>query len=399
MPWREAAVTDERVKFVREYDLRVRSKEMSMSELCKQYDITRKTGYKMVKRRDEHGWPGLADRSRAPHSGAHWSEADVIIRVLEVRLKFPHWGAETILAHLRRVEPDASWPAASAVHRWMTRSGLISKSARRRRFPHPGPPEPAMPNGPNENWSTDFKGQFRTKDGRYCYALTIADLYSRYLISCHGLLSTSFDAVWPVYERVFREYGLPRSILSDNGTPFSSNSVKRLSKLSVRWIRLGIEPRLTQPGHPQQNGLLERIHGHMKPLVCNKPARTLREQQKRFDWFQDHHNNVRPNAGCDRQVPADLHALSPRPYPRRLPTIEYPSGFEVRKVRSSGDILWQGQWFFVSEALVGEPIGFEQVDNSCWVAHFGPIELGYYSAREKKLHLDRSRAAGKEENA
>jgi hypothetical protein len=215
------------------------------------------------------------------------------------------------------------------------------------------------------------------------------------LISCHGLLNNSFETVWPVYERIFREYGLPRSILSDNGTPFSSNSVKRLSKLSVRWIRLGIEPRLTQPGKPQQNGLLERIHGHMKPLVCIKPARNCREQQKLFDWFWDHHNNVRPNAGCDRQVPADVYTPSARPYPARLPAIEYPGDFEVRKVRSSGDILWKGQWFFVSESLVGEPIGFEQVDNTCWVAHFGPVELGYYSERDHKLHLDRVRPDGK----
>jgi putative transposase len=398
MPWKEASVTDERMKFVREYDRRVRSGELSMSALCEEHGIARKTGYKIVKRRNEHGWPGLADRSRAPHSGPHWSDSDVIMRVLEVRLKFPHWGAETILAHFRRFEPEASWPGASAVHRWIKQAGLIDRSVRARRFPHPGPPKRNPPSEPNDEWSTDFKGHFRTRDGRYCYALTIADQFSRYLLSCHGLLSTSFEKVWPVYERVFRQYGLPRSILSDNGTPFSSNSVKRLSKLSVRWIRLGIQPRLTQPGHPQQNGLLERIHGHMKPLVCNKPARNCREQQKQFDWFWDHHNNVRPNAGCDRQVPADLYNASPRPYPSRLPVIEYPAGFEVRKVRSSGDIMWKGQWFFLSEALVGEPIGFEPVDDGCWVAHFGPINLGYYSARDRKLHLDRTRPAGKAEN-
>jgi len=399
MPWKEASVTDERMKFVCDYDRRVRGGELSMTALCEEYDIARKTGYKIVKRRNEHGWPGLADQSRAPHSGPHWSDSDVIMRVLEVRLQFPHWGAETILAHFRRVEPDTSWPGASAVHRWMKQAGLINRSVRARRFPHPGPPERTPPTEPNDEWSTDFKGHFRTRDGRYCYALTIADQFSRYLLSCHGLLSTSFETVWPVYERIFREYGLPRSILSDNGTPFSSNSVKRLSKLSVRWIRLGISPRLTQPGHPQQNGLLERIHGHMKPLVCRKPARNCREQQKLFDWFWDHHNNVRPNAGCDRQVPADLYTASPRPYPSRLPAIEYPDGFEVRKVRSSGDVMWKGQWFFVSEALVGEPIGFEPVDDGCWVAHFGPIALGYYSARDRKLHLDRPRPDGKAENA
>lgn len=399
MPWKDASVTDERVAFVLDYERRVLSRKISMAQLCEEHGISRKTGYKMLKRRSEQGWPGLADRSRAPHSGQHWSEADLVMRVLQVRLEFPHWGAETILLHLRRVDPETSWPGISAVNRWIKSAGLISQIRRVRRFPHPGPPQRATPSEPNEEWSTDFKGHFRTKDGRYCYGLTIADQFSRFLIGCDGLLSTSFEAVWPVYERVFREYGLPRAILSDNGTPFSSNSVKRLSKLSVRWIRLGIQPRLTQPGKPQQNGLLERIHGHMKPLVCTKPARNLREQQKLFDWFWDHHNNVRPNQGCDRRIPAELYHPSPRPYPSRLPPIEYPSWFEVRRVRSSGEIRWQGQWFFLSDSLVGELIGFEPVDDSCWIVHFGPIELGYYSARERTLHLDRTRPAGKAENA
>ena len=399
MAWKEVTVTDERIKFVRAYDRLVRSGEKSMTELCREYGIARKTGYKMVNRRNEEGWNGLADRSRAPFDGPHWSDADVIMRVLEVRLTFPHWGAETILNHLKRLEPDRLWPAASAAHRWMTQAGLIDPKQRVRRFPHPGAPESGSPTAPNEEWSTDFKGHFRTRDGRYCYGLTMVDTYSRYLLSCEGLLSTSFELAWPIYERVFREYGLPWAILSDNGTPFSSNSLRRLSKLSVRWIRLGIEPRLTQPGHPEQNGLLERIHGHMKPLVCTKPARNCREQQKLFDWFRDHHNNVRPNAACKGKVPADLFTPSPRPYPSRLPVIEYPQGVEVRRVRSSGDIKWQGQWFFVSDALVGEPIGFQQVDNDCWILYFGPLELGHYSARHKKLHLDRPRADGKAENA
>src|SRR5688500_645563 len=310
MPWKEASVTDERVRFVRDYDRRVLGGEISMSALCEEHGIARKTGYKMVSRRNQSGWSGLADRSRAPHSGPHWSDSDVVMRVLEVRVMFPHWGADTILAYLRRVDSDTQWPSASAMHRWFKHAGLIQRSMRARRFPHPGPPGPNNPSEPNDQWSTDFKGHFRTKDGRYCYALTIADNFSRYLLSCRGQLSTSFEAVWPVYQRVFREYGLPKSILSDNGTPFSSNSVKRLSKLSVRWIRLGIVPRLTQPGNPQQNGRHERMHGHMKRLVCSDPSANCREQQKQFDWFEDHYNRVRPHASLDNQVPADLYTPS-----------------------------------------------------------------------------------------
>jgi putative transposase len=399
MPWKDDPVIEQRVKFVREYDRYVRSGEKSMSELCAEHDISRKTGYKMLGRRDEGGFPGLKDRSRAPLSGPHWSDEELVMRVLETRLEFPHWGAATIIWHLRRSDPDRTWPGPSAVHAWISKAGLVVPSRRARRFRHPGPP-PSIPiDRANQQVSTDFKGHFRTGDGRYCYALTIVDSFSRSLLACEALTSTSFESVWPVFERVFREYGLPESILSDNGTPFASCSVKRLSKLSVRWIRLSIEPRLIQPGKPQQNGIHERIHEHMKPLVCSNPSGNAAEQQKQFDWFIDHHNNVRPNAACGGRTPSDLYTPSPRPYPAKLPVIEYPSDFQVRRVRSSGEIQWKGQSFFVSDALVGEPVGFQFVDDGYWVMYFSSLDLGYYSSREKKLYLDRTRPDGEAENA
>jgi putative transposase len=398
MPWTEETVTDQRVRFVRDFDKYVRSGAMSMSELCRQYGIARKTGYKMVRRRDDGGWPALADQSRAPHSGPHWTDDDLIMRVLETRIEFPHWGAETILAYLHRHEPHEAWPSASAIHGWLKQAELVTRQRRPRRFPHPGRPPATVVDHPNQTWTVDFKGHFRTGDRRYCYPLTVADSFSRFLIGCRALPSTAFDLVWPVFERLFREYGLPDSILSDNGSPFSSNSVRRLSKLSVRWIRLGITPILIQPGKPQQNGRHERMHGHMMPL-CDARTENLSAQQKLFDWFVHHNNHIRPHAGIGRKVPADLYEKSSRPYPRRLPQIEYPSHFEVRRVRSSGEIRWDGQWFFVSEALVGEQIAFEEVDDSCWIVRFGPLDLGYYSSRDRRLHLDRVRPGGKAENA
>jgi transposase InsO family protein len=399
MPWKDSTVIDERVKFVRAYDKYVRSRERTMADLCAEHGIARKTGYKMLERRDQGGWPALAERSRAPHSGPHWCSSDVVAQVLEIRLEFSHWGAETILSHLQRTDPDTSWPSASTIHGWLKQAGLVERSSSRRRYPHPG--KPALPalERPNQQWSVDFKGHFRTRDRRYCYPLTVADSFSRYLIGCQGLTSTAFELVWPVFERLFREYGLPESILSDNGTPFSSNSVKRLSKLSVRWIRLGIVPRLTQPGKPQQNGQHERMHGHMKRLVCSEPSANCREQQKQFDWFEDHYNRVRPHASLDKKVPADLYTPSLRAWPTSLPALDYPSHFLPRRVRSNGEIKWQGQSFFLSEPLVGEMIAFELVADGCWILHFGPVELGFYSARDRKLHLDRPRPAGKAENA
>jgi|SRR5688572_731673 len=399
MPWRDSTVIDDKVKFVQAYDKYVRSDERSMADLCAEYGIARKTGYKMIRRRDEGGWPALGERSRAPHSGPHWWGSEVVAHVLGIRLEFAHWGAETILSYLQRNDPEVSWPSASTIHGWLKHAELVERSTRRRRYPHPGKPaQPALERA-NQQWSVDFKGHFRTRDRRYCYPLTVADSFSRYLIGCQGLTSTTFEQVWPVFERLFRQYGLPESILSDNGTPFSSNSVKRLSRLSVRWIRLGIVPVLTQPGKPQQNAQHERMHGHMKGLVCSAPSANCREQQKQFDWFENHYNHVRPHASLDKKVPADLYTSSPRSWPARLPALEYPPHFQSRRVRSSGEIKWHGQWFFLSDSLVGEMVAFEPVADGCWILRFGPIELGLYSAHDRNLHLDRPRPGGKAENA
>lgn len=390
---------DRRIAFVKSYYAEVSGRRRSMLDLCAEFGFSRKTGYEFVVRHQAAGMKGLVERSRAPHGGEHWIDADVVERVLSVRVEFPHWGAQTILDYLQREEPEMERPGNTTAHGWLRQAGLVERKRRARRFPHPGKPTQEPLVRPNQQWSTDFKGHFRTGDRKYCYPLTVVDSFSRYLLDCRALTDTSFESVWPRFEYLFREHGLPESILSDNGTPFSSNSVKRLSKLSVRWIRLGIIPRLTQPGKPYQNGRHERVHGHMKPLVCTTPSRNAREQQRQFDWFLDHHNRVRPHRELDKHVPAELYAPSPRPYPKRLPVIDYPGHHEVRRVRSSGEIRWDGQWFFLSEALVGEPVAFEQVDDTIWILRYGPIDLGYYNAPTRQLVLDRLRSAGKAENA
>ena len=394
-----AVSLDSRIAFVQAYYTEVARGRRSMADLCAEFGFSRKTGYEFLRRHQEAGIKGLVEHSRAPHGGEHWIDADVVERVLSTRLEFPHWGAETILDYLEREDPEIDRPGNTTAHGWLCKAGLVERKRRGRRFPHPGRPVQDPLVRPNQQWSADFKGHFRTGDHKYCYPLTIMDLFSRYLLDCRALTDTSFESVWPRFERLFREQGLPDSILSDNGTPFSSNSVKRLSKLSVRWIRLGIVPRLIQPGKPQQNGRHERVHGHMKPLVCAVPSRNAREQQGQFDWFSNHHNRVRPHRGLDKHVPAELYVPSSRPYPKRLPEMEYPAHMDVRRVRSSGEIRWGGQWFFMSDALIGEPVAFDQVDEAIWVVRYGPIELGYYSAPDRRLVLDRARPDGKAENA
>ncbi len=392
MPWKATGVTDQRAKFMLDYNLRVRTGQMTMRALCSEHGVSRKTGYKIIARHEEGGWPGLADRSRAPLDGKHWASPETISIVLDVRLDYG-WGARKILSYLHDLEPGLQWPVASVVHEWIKRTGLIVPHIRPWRFQHPGRPPAVLIEHPNQQWSTDFKGHFRTKDRRYCYPLTVADSFSRFIICCQALSTTSFELAWPVFERLFREYGLPDFMLSDNGPPFSSNSVKRLSKMSVRWIRLGIEPRLIQPGKPQQNGRLERMHRDLKREACAQPAENCRRQQAQFDRFVDRFNFIRPHEALGQTPPARSYERSSREYPKRLPEIEYPSNCQVRRVRSSGDIMWKGQWFFLSEALVGEQVAFETIDDSCSILRFGKLELGYYSDRDRRLHLDRVRPA------
>jgi putative transposase len=391
MPWEGTTVKEQRARFVLDYNGRVRTRETTMSALCAEHGVSRKTGYKMLGRFEEGGWPGLSDRSRAPQSGRHWVDEQTVSAVLDVRGEFPQWGAKKIVAYLRDIDPDGDWPAASVAHEWIKRAGMVMSHPRARRFQHPGRP-PADPiERPNQQWSTDFKGHFRTGNRRYCYPLTIADSFSRYIIGCQALGANSFDLTWPVFEKLFRKFGLPDSILSDNGTPFSSNSVRRLSKLSVRWIRLGIEPRLIEPGKPQQNGRLERMHRTLKQEACAKPSVNCHRQQLQFDTFLEQFNHIRPHEALGQTPPVRTYVRSSREYPKRLPEIEYADTCQVRRVRSSGEIKWSGQWFFLSEALAGELVAFERVDDRCSVVRFGALDLGYYSEPERRLFLDKHR--------
>jgi len=389
MPWESTTVTDERIRFVMAYDREVLAGRTTMSALCERFGIARKTGYKFVARRDAEGWPGLRDRSRAPLSGPHWIEPAVREVILAIKRECDDFGAKKIRAELQTMDRDRAWPSVSAIHQTLRRHGLVHVPTRRRRYPHPGAAPAYSATAPNQEWSVDFKGQFRTGDRRYCYPLTVADTFSRYLLVCDGLDSPSIEQTWRSFERAFREYGLPDAIRSDNGHPFASPSVRRLSRLSVRWVRLGIEPRLIQPGNPQQNGRHERMHLTLKQQVCSHPAATLRRQQKALDAFRGHFNGRRPHEALGQRRPADVYTRSQRPYPSRLPLIEYAAGVEVRRVNANGVIKWHRRELFLSEVLAGEVVGLEPIDDAVWVVWFGPLVLGYYSQRDQKIHSER----------
>jgi transposase InsO family protein len=236
-------------------------------------------------------------------------------------------------------------------------------------------------------WSCDFKGQFRTGDGLLCYPLTVADGFSRFLLGVQGLDSVAGSQAWPVFERLFREYGLPEAIRSDNGSPFASASaLARLSNLSVQWVKLGIRLERIEPGHPEQNGRHERMHRTLKQETARPPAASRSAQQERFDQFRSVYNQQRPHEALGQQTPAEFYRPSLRPYPSKIVQPDYPGHFEVRSVRPNGEIKWQGELLFLSEALSGERVGLEETADGVWTVYFGTLLLARFDEKERKLY-------------
>jgi transposase InsO family protein len=366
----------------------------SLAELCRRFGISRKTGYKWIERYETLGVSGLTDRSRRPDSCPHETEPEIVEAILNARRRHPTWGAKKLIVLLNRKKPTWSWPARSTVCDILSRHDLIPKKRRRRSQGHPGRPTTPMTE-PNEIWTADFKGEFRTLDGIYCYPLTVADGFSRCLLACHGLLSTAHEGAKPVFRRLFQELGLPKFIRTDNGVPFATSAIARLSRLSVWWVRLGIYPELIEPASPQQNGRHERMHRTLKAETTRPAASTRLAQQRRFNRFREEFNDVRPHEAIGQQTPSSLYHPSPRLYPRRLPPMEYPAHFEMRLVSRNGGIRWNSRWVNVSHVLGEQYVGLEEIDNGIWTVYFGPIELGRFDERDFKITDSLGRKARK----
>jgi putative transposase len=371
MPWKAELPMDQKTQFVAQY-LR---DTLSFTELCERYQISRKTGYKWIARYEAEGPSGLVERSRRPHSSPEQTPAALRRAIIEARRHHPTWGAKKLLKHLARKDPTAAWPARWTVCELLRREGLVRQRTRRRKPGHPGKPT-SLVAAPNDLWCVDFKGQFKTRDGRYCYPLTVTDRYSRLLLGCHGLRSTETDSTQAVFRQLFKEYRLPQAIRSDNGTPFASTALGRLSQLSVWWIQLGIRPELIQPGRPQQNGQHERMHRTLKAETTRPPAANLVEQQRRFNRFRREYNQVRPHEGIELQTPASRYLPSARRLPAVPPPLVYPAHFETRLVSQNSGIRWNHKWVAVSHTCAGLYVGLEQVDHQRWDVYLGPVKLG-----------------------
>ena len=381
MPWRETSPMQQRLEFVREYETEL----FTMTELAAQYRISRKTGYKWLERYDADGVLGLMDRSRRPRESPHATNPAVLAMLIRLRQRHPRWGAKKLLTVAARRTPTmAAWPCPSTVAAHLKARGLIT--ARRRRRPPVVVPSTRAPiTHANDVWTTDYKGEFLTGDGRYCYPLTLRDGFSRFVLRCDALLAHTLAVTRPRFERAFAEYGLPERIRSDNGPPFGGPGLGRLSSLAVWWIRLGIAPERIDPGHPEQNGSHEQFHAVLKAETARPPAATARAQQRRFTRFCAEYNDERPHEALDQTVPAAHYQPSPRPLPRRLPPLEYPGHAEIRRVDQNGYVSWR-QPLFVSAAPGGEAVAFEEVDDGIWTVTFATIVLGRFDERHHRIH-------------
>jgi transposase InsO family protein len=380
MPWQETSAMDERLRFVRDYS----KQERSLAGLCREYRISRKTGYKWISRYEAAGSAGLTDQVRAARLRPHAVAAEVAEWILHGRTVHPSWGPKKLVAWVRRESGLKKVCAVSTAGEILKRAGLsVARQSTRKGEAYAG----VLVEGrvPNELWCVDFKGAFRLGDRSRCEPLTLTDGCSRYLLKCQCLPNTGLAETRRVFERAFREYGLPERIRSDNGAPFGSIGLGGLSALSVWWLKLAIRPERIAPGQPYQNGRHERMHLTLKQETTNPPAPSLRGQQRRFEAFRREFNEERPHEALGQQTPASVYRKSPREYPGRVKGPVYDEGVRTRRVQSNGMINWANQRIFMGEAFATEHIGFIEAGEGLWELRFGEVPIGLFDERAARI--------------
>jgi putative transposase len=378
MPWKECHVMDERLRFV----ARLLEGE-KMAPLCAEFGISRKTGYKIYDRYKDGGVPAFNDRSRRPHRQANRLPAPIEATIVRLKREYPGWGAPKIREKLRKQELGPQLPAISTVHAVLDRHGLVKRRQRRRHTR--GGTGLSKPTEPNVLWCADYKGEFMLGNRRYCYPLTITDFASRYLLTCEALSTTQETFAFTVFERTFKEFGLPQGIRTDNGVPFASaHALYGLSKLSVWWLRLGIQIERSKPGHPQDNGRHERMHLTLKKDATKPAAANVLQQQARFDTFGEQFNRERPHQALGMKVPADLYARSARVY-RGLEDLTYPFHDQTIAVTHCGRICFKRRKVNLSRVFAGQNVGVTQVGERIWLVTFMQYDLGYFDDETCRL--------------
>jgi len=380
MPWKIMSAMDQKIRFIADWQ----SKSFSLTDLSQKYGISRPTVYKLIERYEQCGIEGLKEQSRAPKTCPHRTQDKVISLVIQEKLKNRKRGPRKIRAQLKRQHPDLELPAVSTISYWLKKEGLVEKRKKRLRVPPYTQPFCEC-EAPNDVWSIDYKGQFYMKNGLVCYPLTISDNLSRFLLGCKALKGPRYVPTRRYLESVFREYGLPDAIRTDNGTPFAGKSIGGLSRLSIWFIQLGIVPERIEKGCPEQNGRHERMHRTLKSDALDPIARNLKEQQKAFDIFRHDFNHNRPHESLNDQTPNEFYVRSNRPYVEQPYMPEYGYDYTVRNVRHGGEIKFKNRMFFVTELLAKQPVGLKEIADGIWQLQYSFYVLGSLDLRKNKI--------------
>lgn len=371
MAWGETKVEDRRKEFV---EACIQG-DLAMAELCRLFEISRNNGYKWLDRYKNGGDEALKDRSRAPLKQALEVGPEIINEILDVRIRYRTWGPKKVLGWLKTNRPNQDWPSTTTIGNIFDRNGLTVPRKYRRRVPGKTSPLSHCQQS-NDVWCTDFKGWFLTGDAKKCDPFTLTDGASRYLLRCCKLSSNNVNHVWGVLDSAFREYGLPSFMRHDNGPPFGSCGVARLTSLSVKLIKAGVTPEWIDPGKPEQNGRHERMHLTLKNETAAPPATTLELQEMKFAEFVNYFNFIRPHEAIEQKTPGSIYQVSSRKWNGVLKSPEYDSEYDVRKIRYCGSIKWHGDEIYIGSVLAGEPVGLKETEEGMLRVSYGPIILG-----------------------
>lgn len=369
MAWRKTKVEDQKKEFIQAY----LENKFTISDLCRHFDISRKCGYKWINRYEENGQQGLHDLSRAPLNQPNKTNPDIVTELLEIKYQWPHWGPKKVLGYLNHLKPYIKWPSLTTVENIFNEYGLVKKRKLRKRLAERTSPLDSC-NTSNDIWCMDFKGWSLTKDGVKLDPFTVMDAFSRYLLCCQKLHANNSGYVWAVLDRLFREYGLPMRIRSDNGPPFATLGAGRISGLSIKLIKAGVIPEWIDPGEPQQNGRHERMHLTLKKEGVD-PSEGLSTQVKKLEAFQEYYNFIRPHEALNQKNPGSIYQESERYWDGKLRSPEYSNEYKIGRVKSCGKMSWKGREVYVGRVFEGEPIGVKEEELAV-KAYYGPIYLG-----------------------
>ena len=387
MPWKTTTTMEQKIEFICEW----RTGKYTITELCRSFEISRPTAYKLINRFEKQGFEGLKKQSRAPSNHPNATKENIVESILNLKAEYKLWGAKKIRELLFKQFTKQEVPSVVTVHNILKKNGLVCPQKRMRRVK---PTNPIFdPKSCNEVWSADYKGKFLMGNKIYCHPLTIADSKSRFLFTAKGHYKENLKSAKAEFKRVFRIYGIPRQLHTDNGSPFASvRAIQRFTQLSYWFIELGITPVFSDPGQPQQNGRHERMHRDLK-AACVKPAAyDLKAQQRRLNHFVKQYNNIRPHEALDMKTPADMHDFSSRPFPEKIPDFQYDSKYKILKVTMSGAIRWKSYyWVYVSAALKGKYVAIEDIGNGIWRVFFRNVFLGFFDQRNLRNKQESTR--------